>query len=179
MNLPWSLIFLGSWKHFAFRVISLETWNQMKWSHSVIHLKWMKCFFFVNSFFFRVGRVDACSRQDIVLSGHFIKDEHCIFTCATDPNGEGKPETDWESMLPSGSGSCTHLLYLCWVGLMTWNFLRCCHTAVILEPCEDAETYVNGKRVTEPTVLSSGRVFGVLPCYLKNNLQLQQFLNYT
>ncbi|XP_031431411.1 kinesin-like protein KIF1A isoform X11 [Clupea harengus] len=64
----------------------------------------------------RVGRVDACSRQDIVLSGHFIKDEHCIFTCATDPNGE----------------------------------------AVILEPCEDAETYVNGKRVTEPTVLRSG-----------------------
>ncbi|XP_048109364.1 kinesin-like protein KIF1A isoform X18 [Alosa alosa] len=64
----------------------------------------------------RVGRDDASSRQDIVLSGHFIKDEHCIFTCATGPNGE----------------------------------------AVILEPCEDAETYVNGKRVTEPTVLRSG-----------------------
>uniref|UniRef100_A0A8C1I4K0 Kinesin family member 1Aa n=1 Tax=Cyprinus carpio carpio TaxID=630221 RepID=A0A8C1I4K0_CYPCA len=28
--------------------------------------------------------------------------------------------------------------------------------SVILEPCEGAETYVNGKRVTEPTVLRSG-----------------------
>ncbi|KAM4628695.1 kinesin-like protein KIF1A [Polymixia lowei] len=65
----------------------------------------------------RVGRVDASSRQDIVLSGHFIKDEHCTFTSSTGPNGEA---------------------------------------AVILEPCEDAETYVNGKRVTEPTVLKSG-----------------------
>ncbi|CAL8252339.1 unnamed protein product [Merluccius merluccius] len=65
----------------------------------------------------RVGRVDACSRQDIVLSGHFIKDEHCTFTSSTGPNGEA---------------------------------------AVVLEPCEDAETYVNGKRVTEPTVLKSG-----------------------
>lgn len=29
--------------------------------------------------------------------------------------------------------------------------------AVVLEPCEGAETYVNGKRVTEPTVLRSGQ----------------------
>ncbi|XP_049910486.1 kinesin-like protein KIF1A isoform X12 [Epinephelus moara] len=65
----------------------------------------------------RVGRVDASSRQDIVLSGHFIKDEHCTFTSSTDPTGE---------------------------------------IAVVLEPCEGAETYVNGKRVTEPTVLKSG-----------------------
>ncbi|XP_073708252.1 kinesin-like protein KIF1A isoform X5 [Garra rufa] len=64
----------------------------------------------------RVGREDASSRQDIVLSGHFIKDEHCTFTSTTGPMGE----------------------------------------AVILEPCEGAETYVNGKRVTEPTVLRSG-----------------------
>ncbi|XP_036971065.1 kinesin-like protein KIF1A isoform X17 [Acanthopagrus latus] len=64
----------------------------------------------------RVGRVDASSRQDIVLSGHFIKDEHCTFTSATGPTGE----------------------------------------TVVLEPCEGAETYVNGKRVTEPTVLKSG-----------------------
>uniref|UniRef100_A0A671W1J7 plus-end-directed kinesin ATPase n=1 Tax=Sparus aurata TaxID=8175 RepID=A0A671W1J7_SPAAU len=63
----------------------------------------------------RVGRVDASSRQDIVLSGHFIKDEHCTFTSATGPTGE-----------------------------------------IVLEPCEGAETYVNGKRVTEPTVLKSG-----------------------
>ncbi|TNN74193.1 Kinesin-like protein KIF1A [Liparis tanakae] len=64
----------------------------------------------------RVGRVDASSRQDIVLSGHFIKDEHCTFTSSTGPTRE----------------------------------------IVVLEPCEGAETYVNGKRVTEPTVLKSG-----------------------
>ncbi|XP_034736290.1 kinesin-like protein KIF1A isoform X21 [Etheostoma cragini] len=64
----------------------------------------------------RVGRVDASSRQDIVLSGHFIKDEHCTFTSSTGPMGE----------------------------------------TVVLEPCEGAETYVNGKLVTEPTVLKSG-----------------------
>ncbi|XP_040926222.1 kinesin-like protein KIF1A isoform X22 [Betta splendens] len=65
----------------------------------------------------RVGRLDASNRQDIVLSGHFIKDEHCTFTSSSDPIGE---------------------------------------IAVVLEPCEGAETYVNGKRVTEPTVLKSG-----------------------
>uniref|UniRef100_A0A7N8X6I0 plus-end-directed kinesin ATPase n=1 Tax=Mastacembelus armatus TaxID=205130 RepID=A0A7N8X6I0_9TELE len=64
----------------------------------------------------RVGRVDASSRQDIVLSGHFIKDEHCTFTSSPGPMDE----------------------------------------TVVLEPCEGAETYVNGKRVTEPTVLKSG-----------------------
>ncbi|XP_016386427.1 kinesin-like protein KIF1A isoform X6 [Sinocyclocheilus rhinocerous] len=65
----------------------------------------------------KVGREDASSRQDIVLSGHFIKDEHCIFTSTTNALGEG---------------------------------------TVIMEPCEEAETYVNGKRVTEPTILRSG-----------------------
>ncbi|CAJ1059787.1 kinesin-like protein KIF1A isoform X18 [Xyrichtys novacula] len=63
----------------------------------------------------RVGRLDASSRQDIVLSGHFIKDEHCTFTSSSGPTGE-----------------------------------------IVLEPCEGAETYVNGKRVTEPLVLKSG-----------------------
>ncbi|XP_053286438.1 kinesin-like protein KIF1A [Pleuronectes platessa] len=66
----------------------------------------------------RVGRLDASSRQDIVLSGHFIKDEHCTFTSSAGPTGESE--------------------------------------VVVLEPCEGAETYVNGKRVTEPTVLISG-----------------------
>ncbi|XP_017280686.1 kinesin-like protein KIF1A isoform X16 [Kryptolebias marmoratus] len=64
----------------------------------------------------RVGRLDASSRQDIVLSGHFIKDEHCTFTRSAGQMGE----------------------------------------TVVLDPCEEAETYVNGKRVTEPTVLKSG-----------------------
>ncbi|XP_062872912.1 kinesin-like protein KIF1A isoform X1 [Trichomycterus rosablanca] len=65
----------------------------------------------------KVGREDASCRQDIVLSGHFIKEEHCIFTSTTGPAGEG---------------------------------------VAVLEPCEDAEIYVNGKRVSEPTVLRSG-----------------------
>lgn len=65
----------------------------------------------------KVGREDASCRQDIVLSGHFIKEEHCIFTSSTSETGEG---------------------------------------VVVLDPCKDAETYVNGKRVTEPTVLRSG-----------------------
>lgn len=38
----------------------------------------------------RVGREDAMTRQDIVLSGHFIKDEHCIFTSSAGPMGEGE-----------------------------------------------------------------------------------------
>uniref|UniRef100_A0A3P8UP40 Kinesin-like protein n=1 Tax=Cynoglossus semilaevis TaxID=244447 RepID=A0A3P8UP40_CYNSE len=38
----------------------------------------------------RVGRLDASSRQDIVLSGHFIKDEHCTFTSSDGPLGESK-----------------------------------------------------------------------------------------
>ncbi|XP_020566735.1 kinesin-like protein KIF1A isoform X2 [Oryzias latipes] len=65
----------------------------------------------------KVGRENAKTRQDIVLSGHFIRDEHCTFSSTTGPQGEG---------------------------------------CVILEPCEGAETYVNGKRVTSPTVLRSG-----------------------
>ncbi|XP_033894312.3 kinesin-like protein KIF1A isoform X17 [Acipenser ruthenus] len=65
----------------------------------------------------RVGREDAASRQDIVLSGHFIKEEHCTFTSTTCPLGE---------------------------------------VSVILEPCEGAETYVNGKKVSEATILRSG-----------------------
>jgi len=40
--------------------------------------------------FVRVGRLDASSRQDIVLSGHFIKDEHCTFTSSSDPVGESE-----------------------------------------------------------------------------------------
>ncbi|XP_042353439.1 LOW QUALITY PROTEIN: kinesin-like protein KIF1A [Plectropomus leopardus] len=65
----------------------------------------------------KVGRENAKTRQDIVLSGHFIKDEHCTFSSTTGPQGEG---------------------------------------CVILEPCEGAETYVNGKRVSSPIVLRSG-----------------------
>ncbi|XP_067395126.1 kinesin-like protein KIF1A [Emydura macquarii macquarii] len=65
----------------------------------------------------RVGREDAERRQDIVLSGHFIKEEHCIFRSNTKAGGE---------------------------------------VVVTLEPCEGADTYVNGKKVTEPSVLRSG-----------------------
>ncbi|XP_074820364.1 kinesin-like protein KIF1A isoform X12 [Natator depressus] len=65
----------------------------------------------------RVGREDAERRQDIVLSGHFIKEEHCIFRSHTKAGGE---------------------------------------VVVTLEPCEGADTYVNGKKVMEPSVLRSG-----------------------
>ncbi|KAM7379325.1 hypothetical protein PAMP_004888 [Pampus punctatissimus] len=37
----------------------------------------------------KVGRENAKTRQDIVLSGHFIKDEHCTFSSTTGPQGEG------------------------------------------------------------------------------------------
>ncbi|XP_066137246.1 kinesin-like protein KIF1A isoform X19 [Saccopteryx bilineata] len=66
----------------------------------------------------RVGREDGERRQDIVLSGHFIKEEHCVFR--SDSRGGG------------------------------------CEAVVTLEPCEGADTYVNGKKVTEPSILRSG-----------------------
>ncbi|XP_008052436.1 kinesin-like protein KIF1A isoform X8 [Carlito syrichta] len=65
----------------------------------------------------RVGREDCERRQDIVLSGHFIKEEHCVFR--SDSRGGGE-------------------------------------AVVTLEPCEGADTYVNGKKVTEPSILRSG-----------------------
>ncbi|XP_030873330.1 kinesin-like protein KIF1A isoform X14 [Leptonychotes weddellii] len=65
----------------------------------------------------RVGREDAERRQDIVLSGHFIKEEHCVFR--SDSRGGSE-------------------------------------AVVTLEPCEGADTYVNGKKVTEPSILRSG-----------------------
>ncbi|XP_034559758.1 kinesin-like protein KIF1A isoform X2 [Notolabrus celidotus] len=37
----------------------------------------------------KVGRENAKTRQDIVLSGHFIQDEHCTFSSTTGPQGEG------------------------------------------------------------------------------------------
>ncbi|XP_057407431.1 LOW QUALITY PROTEIN: kinesin-like protein KIF1A [Balaenoptera acutorostrata] len=65
----------------------------------------------------RVGREGAEKRQDIVLSGHFIKEKHCVFR--SDSRGGSE-------------------------------------AVVTLEPCEGADTYVNGKKVTEPSVLRSG-----------------------
>ncbi|KAM4807302.1 kinesin-like protein KIF1B isoform X4 [Urocitellus parryii] len=65
----------------------------------------------------RVGQADAERRQDIVLSGAHIKEEHCIFRSERNNSGE---------------------------------------VIVTLEPCERSETYVNGKRVTQPVQLRSG-----------------------
>ena len=42
-------------------------------------------------------------------------------------------------------------------GLMPPLPLSLCSVVVTLEPCEGAETYVNGRLVTEPLVLKSGR----------------------
>ncbi|CAI9551731.1 unnamed protein product [Staurois parvus] len=61
----------------------------------------------------RVGRVDV----DIKLSGQFIKEQHCLFHCTTNDNGE---------------------------------------VIVTLKSCEGADTYVNGKQVTQSMVLKSG-----------------------
>ncbi|XP_043919081.1 kinesin-like protein KIF1B [Protopterus annectens] len=65
----------------------------------------------------RVGQAEAQRRQDIVLSGAHIKEEHCIF------RSERNQTED---------------------------------VIVMLEPCDQAETYVNGKRVIEPVQLRSG-----------------------
>ncbi|XP_032156243.1 kinesin-like protein KIF1B isoform X16 [Sapajus apella] len=65
----------------------------------------------------RVGQADAERRQDIVLSGAHIKEEHCIFRSERSNSGE---------------------------------------VIVTLEPCERSETYVNGKRVSQPVQLRSG-----------------------
>lgn len=39
---------------------------------------------------FRVGQADAERRQDIVLSGAHIKEEHCIFRSERNNTGEGE-----------------------------------------------------------------------------------------
>lgn len=39
---------------------------------------------------FRVGQADAERRQDIVLSGAHIKEEHCIFRSERSNGGEGE-----------------------------------------------------------------------------------------
>lgn len=41
-------------------------------------------------FIFRVGQADAERRQDIVLSGAHIKEEHCIFRSERNANGDGE-----------------------------------------------------------------------------------------
>lgn len=38
----------------------------------------------------RVGKADAARRQDIVLSGAHIREEHCIFRSERNANGDGE-----------------------------------------------------------------------------------------
>lgn len=47
------------------------------------------------SLVFRVGQADAERRQDIVLSGAHIKEEHCIFRSERNNSGDG--ESPWLS----------------------------------------------------------------------------------
>lgn len=51
-----------------------------------------RCWFAVNHSggVCRVGQADAERRQDIVLSGAHIKEEHCVFRSERNNNGEGK-----------------------------------------------------------------------------------------
>lgn len=48
---------------------------------------------------FRVGQADAERRQDIVLSGAHIKEEHCIFRSERNANGDGETATSWHRLL--------------------------------------------------------------------------------
>lgn len=48
--------------------------------------------FKILSVVFRVGQADAERRQDIVLSGAHIKEEHCIFRSERNSNGDGETE---------------------------------------------------------------------------------------
>ncbi|MGH0159520.1 UNVERIFIED_CONTAM: hypothetical protein FKN15_039024 [Acipenser sinensis] len=105
----------------------------------------------------RVGQADPERRQDIVLSGAHIKEEHCIFRSERNGNGDG-----YICLRVSGDGinqqeikSCTMLFIEVEVKCLT---RICFHSSVIvlLEPCEGSETYVNGKRVGASVQLRSG-----------------------
>lgn len=65
--------------------LSLIFINGCQWETSVTSLK-------ILSVVFRVGQADAERRQDIVLSGAHIKEEHCIFRSEKNSNGDGKTE---------------------------------------------------------------------------------------
>ncbi|XP_029381960.1 kinesin-like protein KIF1C [Echeneis naucrates] len=69
--------------------------------------------YYIKEGFTRVGQQDV----DIKLSGHFIKEIHCVFVSETNEQGE---------------------------------------VVVTLEPLVGAETYVNGKQITEAVVLKQG-----------------------
>ena len=65
----------------------------------------------------RVGREDAEKRQDIVLSGHFIKEEHCVFRSDSRGGSEG-------TALPRSTGSClASAPRVCWVSAPRPSFL--------------------------------------------------------
>ncbi|XP_074555476.1 kinesin-like protein KIF1C isoform X2 [Halichoeres trimaculatus] len=69
--------------------------------------------YYIKEGFTRVGQQDV----DIKLSGHFIKEIHCVFVSETNEQGE---------------------------------------VVVTLEPLIGAETYVNGKQITEAVILKQG-----------------------
>ncbi|KAF3698205.1 Kinesin-like protein KIF1C [Channa argus] len=69
--------------------------------------------YYIKEGFTRVGQQDV----DIKLSGHFIKEIHCVFVSETNEQGE---------------------------------------VVVTLEPLVGAETYVNGKQITEAVILKQG-----------------------
>lgn len=91
-----------------FRPLTWWTWMKTHWCQSVcsitlkmaspsmsffFHLSvllWGKYLVLIFLCSLRVGRENAKTRQDIVLSGHFIKDEHCTFSSTTGPQGEGE-----------------------------------------------------------------------------------------
>lgn len=57
----------------------------------------------------RVGREDAERRQDIVLSGHFIKEEHCVFRSDSRGGSEGTVPLTPALLLPVSPRPVHHL----------------------------------------------------------------------
>lgn len=58
------------------------------YNYRIVETVWLALEMF--SIRLRVGQADAERRQDIVLSGAHIKEEHCIFRSERNNNGEGK-----------------------------------------------------------------------------------------
>lgn len=122
---------------------------------------------------FRVGQADAERRQDIVLSGAHIKEEHCIFRSEKNANGDGEIYFHeliclhfWWKITPHMTIILVYIpeIFLFYLTLYDDELFRisngCCvcfsKVIVLLVPCEGSETYVNGKRVEDAIQLRSG-----------------------
>uniref|UniRef100_G3U6B8 Kinesin family member 1A n=1 Tax=Loxodonta africana TaxID=9785 RepID=G3U6B8_LOXAF len=85
----------------------------------------------------RVGREDGERRQDIVLSGHFIKEEHCIFRSDSRGGTEGIPALPCSRSELGGHGGRWTGPYLCEEGApdMGREAIFNSHFRVDISPC--------------------------------------------